>query len=460
MLEPTASVIVLAWNGMGYLESCLKSLLSQDFGTFEVIVVDNGSTDGSPDFVAQHYPQVKLIRNERNLGFAAGNNVGLRAATGDILVLLNQDTQVQPGWLGALIDTFSDPGIGMVGCKLLYPDGTIQHAGGFLQGARGESAHIGRHMIDDGQYDQLADAEFVTAAALGISRTALATIGPLDEEFVPAYYEDIDWCYRARAAGFRVVYQPRAVVIHHESASTSSPSYDGLYALHQGRLRFLFKHRPLEQLLKEFLPAERAWLEDLGEGGEKLAAALHRAYISNLFNLPELVQWRQALLDVTFEEAQHLANLILALRTVVPLKPAGIDVPARATVSGPVDQAAQGQVPSTDLDGIQRLRQRSSIQQISPQSEVPVLGPLLSALRRLWNRAFTEWYIVPMIQQQNEFNALLIEHLAKQSYDHRRLAEVLVTYVAESGGEIAMLAQEILKLRPLLETESDEDGQN
>ena len=96
-----ASVIVLSWNGMDYLEDCLKAVLSQDYAGFEVIVVDNGSTDGSADLVAERFPQVQLIRNERNLGFAAGNNVGLQAATGDVLILLNQDTVVQPGWLAA-----------------------------------------------------------------------------------------------------------------------------------------------------------------------------------------------------------------------------------------------------------------------------------------------------------------------------------------------------------------------
>ena len=90
MSQPKASVIILAWNGMGYLESCLDAVLAQDYPDFDVLVVDNGSTDGSPDFVAKQYPQVNLIRNENNLGYSAGNNIGLLRATGEVLVLLNR----------------------------------------------------------------------------------------------------------------------------------------------------------------------------------------------------------------------------------------------------------------------------------------------------------------------------------------------------------------------------------
>lgn len=130
------SAIVLSWNGKKYIADCLDALLAQDYAHLELLVVDNGSTDGTPELVAEQYPLVTLIRNGRNLGFAPGNNIGLRAATGDLLVLLNQDTRVQPGCLAALAATFADPSIGVAGCKLLYPDGTIQHAGGYLYGSR------------------------------------------------------------------------------------------------------------------------------------------------------------------------------------------------------------------------------------------------------------------------------------------------------------------------------------
>ena len=176
-----ASVIILTWNGLDYIAACLDAVLAQDYADFEIIVVDNASTDGTADFVAEHYPQVQLIRNERNLGFAAGNNIGMRAATGDVLALLNQDTEVRPGWLEALVEMAVKPDVGIAGCKLLYPDGTIQHAGGRIVDARGSARHIGRGEEDAGQYDAVQDVDFVTGAALALTRATLTRIGPLDE---------------------------------------------------------------------------------------------------------------------------------------------------------------------------------------------------------------------------------------------------------------------------------------
>lgn len=124
------SVIIPVWNGRPYLDACLDALLAQEPPGFEIILVDNASTDGSADYVADHYSQVQLIRNRDNRGFAGACNIGLKAASGRIFVLLNQDTRVYPGWLSVLCGALSNSRIGVAGCKCLYPDGeTIQHAG-------------------------------------------------------------------------------------------------------------------------------------------------------------------------------------------------------------------------------------------------------------------------------------------------------------------------------------------
>ncbi len=396
MIEPKASVIVLAWNGIDYLKPCLNSVLAQDYTNLEVIVVDNGSTDGSAELVAQHCPQVRLIRNDRNLGFASGNNVGLLAATGDILVLLNQDTEVRPGWLAALVSTLTDPTIGLVGCKLLYPNGTLQHAGGSLYGSRGESCHLGRHMPDDGRFDQLADSDFVTAAALAISRSALTAIGLLDEEFSPAYYEDTDWCYRARAAGFRVVYQPHAVALHHESTTTEASSFLQKLALSQGRLRFVFKHYPLDRLIKEFVPAESAWVAatELDED----TMAVRRAYHNTMLRLPGISSFR----GCTPEETKVLLELLIGLR------------------SAPLELVLHSQ----------------TIQEHPFTSQVPVVGKMIVAVRSLWNSVATKWYVRPMLQQQNVFNAQVANYLSLLSLD-----------VAENIRELTDLAERIAEMR-------------
>jgi len=261
-----ASVIVLAWNGREYLEACLSAVFAQDYPDFEVIVVDNGSTDGSADFVAERFPQARLIRNERNLGFAAGNNVGLRAATGDVLVLLNQDTQVRPGWLGALLSAFDDETVGIAGCKILYPDGrTLQHAGGYFEWPSGLSFHYGGNEEDQGQYDTVREVGYVTGAAMGIRRAVLETVGWLDEDFFPGYFEDTDLCYRARAAGYKVLYIPSAVLVHHESASFARTSVGKPYSVFRGRWRFILKHFTPQQVISEFIPFQKSRLPVMGK---------------------------------------------------------------------------------------------------------------------------------------------------------------------------------------------------
>jgi len=406
-----ASVIVLSWNGMEYLGDCLSALLSQDYPDFEVIVVDNGSSDGSADLVTARFPQARLIRNGRNLGFAGGNNVGLQAATGDVMVLLNQDTVVQPGWLGALVEALSiDSGIGIVGGKALYPDGIVQHAGGYVN-ERGEGSHYGYQQQDAGQFDQARDVDYVTGAALAITRRAFGAVGGLDEGFAPAYYEDVDWCYQVRRAGFRVVYTPQAVLIHKEASAVTDVSHERMCVFHRNRLRFVLKHWLLDRLVDEFVPAERTWLENLDEGGERLVTAMHRAYLHHLLDLADLLAWRRKLLGISLDEADALADALLTLRTVVPL-----------------------------------------------HSHVPIFGPLIAAFRRQWNRVSTEWYVRPIIQQQSEFNAGVItvlenieNRLIQQEYDRQRLGRVLAEYTSENGRELGELARELRRLRASLE---------
>ena len=125
----------------------------------------------------------------------------MRQATGATLILLNQDTEVRPGWLSALLAPFVDAAVGIAGSKALYPDGTIQHAGGRID-AQGITHHIGRGESDRASQQTLADVDYVSGASLAISRRAHTAIGALDEGFSPAYYEDVDWCVRARIAGF------------------------------------------------------------------------------------------------------------------------------------------------------------------------------------------------------------------------------------------------------------------
>jgi GT2 family glycosyltransferase len=308
-----ASVIIPVWNGRRYLPACLDALLAQTHPDLEVIAVDNASGDGSADLLARDYPQVRLVRNARNLGFAGGVNAGLEIAQGDVVALLNQDTEVRPDWLAQLAGAMLDePAIGIAGCKILYPDGTIQHGGAVIANARGESKHLGWHEADRGQCDTAFDAELVTGAALAISRAALECIGPLDTGFATAYYEDSDWCFRARAAGYRVRYIPQAVLVHHESPDIARQPDLVRYVFQRNRVRFVFKHWPESRIGGEFLAEETAWLQTLGPHGEALILAMRHAYLDNLLDMNELVDWRERL--HLPGSADDLAQVLLQLR--------------------------------------------------------------------------------------------------------------------------------------------------
>jgi GT2 family glycosyltransferase len=493
--KPKASVIVLTWNALAYLEDCLDAVLGQDYADFEVIVVDNGSTDGSVDFIAQHYPQARLFLNKRNLGFAAGNNVGLRAASGELLVLLNADTQVHPGWLAALADAFDDPSIGVGGCKLLYPDGSIQHAGGFTFGPRGEADHLGRYAPDDGSFDKPTDVEYATGAALAIRRTVLNQIGFLDESFYPIYYEDVDWCYRARAAGFRVVYVPAATVTHYESTTFGAQTYERKFALHQGRLRFLFKHRPADWLLGEFGPVEKAWIASM-DRNEELMAVRHGCLVV-LSALPGILAFRSSFLKDTPEDAHALVGLLTDLRTATVAGLAALSVPAACqapplpTWPQPpsVREEATG-LPDLHLDHqkkaewtrtqlLSALEAAQTIQERPFTSNVPVLGRLIVAIRSLWNSVSTKWYVRPLIQQQIVFNAQVVGYLrvlqeqATNLEQHgemigwlSRRADQLEEWSAKQefflSGQVRDVAENIRELTALAEraacTEKPEEG--
>ncbi len=445
-----ASVIVLSWNGMEYLADCLDAVLAQEYPDFEVIVVDNGSSDGSADFVERQYPSVRLIRNERNLGFAAGNNIGLLAATGDVLVLLNQDTVVEPGWLETLVTALEDPTIGMVGCKLLYPDGTIQHAGGRIVDSRGSSRHIGRGEPDTGQYDTMEEVEFVTGAALAVSRDTFARVGPLDEGFAPAYYEDTDWSYRVRKAGLRVVYCPTAVATHFESPSLEMGAYSHHVFFHYGRLRFLLKHQTLDWLWDQFAPAEASGIRAMSRGNELMA--VRQACLRMLFDLPEVARYRTDAEGVV-DEWNSLLSLVIDLRAACvqagadPYLTEEIDrIRERAIGTQVLEDARHrqecsetekmnaGRVPGKAADTPGTRAQLLQEECYAWEQELTERPGMVTAIRRFFYRALLPAPIRSMVERQPCFNRALTDQVATIATTQTELSvrqnEIAVTQVA------------------------------
>ena len=223
---PKVAVVVLTWNGKGLTMACLESLQAIEYANAFVIVVDNASTDGTVEAVRTAYGErVVILENPENLGFSRGNNVGIRRALdagADFVLLLNNDTVVDPALVGRLVDAIASSGdIGIVGPKIYYasPPDRIWFAGGEVFLSRGVSRHIGIRQLDTGRYDAMRDVDYVTGCALMARREVFAAIGYLDPVFA-AYYEDTDFCMRARRNGFRVVYVPDGKVWHKISSST------------------------------------------------------------------------------------------------------------------------------------------------------------------------------------------------------------------------------------------------
>ncbi len=270
---PSASIVVVSYNTSAYIAECIDSLLALDYPDVEIIVVDNASTDGSVDLIKRRYPQVELVELSENKGFAGGASVGLFIARGDILATVNPDVRLDPGWMRAVAVTLARPDVGIVGSRILYPDGrTIQHAGGIVHYPLATTDHIGRGEIDRGQYNLEKTVSFVTGAALAMRRDVGYLLNFFDEVFFPMYYEDVDLCWRAECEGLQTIYQPQALAYHRESVTIDRKAvrYYGFY--HANRLRFVVKNYSPEQLLGDFLPAEAARLTGVMEPEDRKAS--------------------------------------------------------------------------------------------------------------------------------------------------------------------------------------------
>lgn len=420
------SVIIPVWNGARFLPACLDSLLAQQTGdTLEVIAVDNASADHSAELIAQRYPQVRLIRNAQNQGFAGGCNRGLEAAQGDVLVLLNQDTQVQPGWLTALLNALRDLAYGVVGCKILYPDGkTIQHAGGWIDWPLGLSHHYGQGEVDQGQCDHSKPVEFVTGAALAVRRDVLEQVGLLDEGFWPGYFEDNDFCLRVKAAGYTVFYAADAVVWHQESASWSDQRAKSA-AYQRGRLRFLLKQLPPSRFLAEFVPAEQQYQPGALRGQDR--AALPLAYTNASLVAPRLLAegWQA--------DAATVRCVLEALRE---LAERAWQDEQNQTWQRWASLLPNGQ-PSAQAGAIPRLAE------FAFHSKTPGLGTFVTALRTFWYNMAARWGIRYVSQQQDLIN----EQLARQ-------VQLLYQQVEALTLQNALLVQQLLEVQ-----HKQDDGQ-
>jgi len=259
--NPEVSIVIPVYNKHLYTFSCLKAILENThLVSYEVIVVDDRSTDETAEML-EFVTGIKVIRNETNSGFIYSCNAGAQAAIGDFLVLLNNDTLPQEGWLTSLLKTFVDfPDAGLVGSKLIYPNGVLQEAGGIAWND-GSAWNYGRNdRPDKPEYSYVRKVDYCSGACLMIRRTDFLEMGMFDSRYAPAYYEDTDLAFTVRANGKNVYYQPGCKIIHFEGISSGTDTGSGIKRFQEvNAIKFFEKWQ--SELAKQHPPGTPSILE-------------------------------------------------------------------------------------------------------------------------------------------------------------------------------------------------------
>jgi hypothetical protein len=282
---PTLSVVIVSWNVRALLQRALTST-RRSWGArddLELIVVDNGSTDGSVAMLQQAFPAVELITNTTNRGFSSANNQGLARASGDYLLLLNPDTEIVDDALPRMVEYMErHPRVGMLGPQLRFPEGDVQSSrrrfptlpilfleSTWLQGLL-PRRRLARYYVQDRPDDQTQPVDWITGAAMLTRRPVLEAVGGLDERFF-MYSEELDWCRRVKDAGWEIHYYPKAQIIHYEGKSSEQVVPARHVYFQSSKVQYARKYhgRLTAELLRFWLLSQYVW--QLGvEGGKWL----------------------------------------------------------------------------------------------------------------------------------------------------------------------------------------------
>ncbi len=289
------SVIIPNWNGLRILPTCLNALRQQTFRDFEIIVVDDASTDDSRTLLARDYPEVRVVTLESNCGFAHAVNTGIRAARGDVIALLNNDTEADPHWLEEIARSLAaNPRVGMIACKLrLFDKRDHLHSAGDFYRVDGIPGNRGVWEEDRGQYDDAHGLFGGCGGAVAYRKAMLDEIGLFDEALV-ANLEDVDMNWRARWAGYPIAFAPRAIVYHHVSA-TGGGAYGSFY-VGRNSILVLAKDYPAALWKKYWRKILRAQLQitwDALKSWRGVAArARLRGQVAGMLGLPRWLKRR------------------------------------------------------------------------------------------------------------------------------------------------------------------------
>lgn len=293
---PFVSVIVLNYNGLRFLEEglkeCLDSVLMTNYPNFEVIFVDNGSTDSSVDFIRKNFKSIKVIKNDYNLGFSEGFNRGIKVSKGKYLALLSNDMIVDRAWLKAVIKLMeSEPQIGIASFKrIVYgTKNLLDGIGGNLY-LCGRARPVGAFEIDIGQYSTAREDLDYIGGGIVIRRKTLEEVGLFDSDYI-IFSEDVDLCYRVRKRGYKTVYVPNALTWHRGQVTLKGMDPTGWYTNYmasRSRIRFVLIHFTFMRILSTFL-IDLVWLFLANSTNKK---SLLKAYWWNLLNVSTALKKR------------------------------------------------------------------------------------------------------------------------------------------------------------------------
>jgi GT2 family glycosyltransferase len=303
--KPRVSVVIPNLNGRALLGDCLASLERQEFKDFEVVLVDNGSTDGSVEYVRGDFPWLdKIIENRTNVGFAGACNQGIEISSGEYIALLNNDTEAHPLWLREIVRVADEnPGAGMFACKTLsFDKRDVIDTAGHLMYPDGLNRGRGRLEVDRGQFDDLTDVFFPSGCAALYRKQMFDQIGVFDEHHF-AFGDDTDIGIRGRLAGWKCLFVPGSIVYHRYSVTTGEYSPGKAYLVERNRIWIVWKYFPLKRiLLSPFYTLVRycyqfyGALTTRGAAGKSaeqysiwsLVASVIRAYVSAFAALPRV----------------------------------------------------------------------------------------------------------------------------------------------------------------------------
>lgn len=318
---PRISVVIPHWNGRQHLHDCLTSLRNQTLADHEVILVDNGSVDGSQEYVSQTFPEVRLIELSENRGFTGACNAGYAASQGEFICLLNNDTEAHPDWLDVIVDTFTrHPEAGVVASKMLLFDRRDHfHTAGDYYRVNGLPGNRGVWQADRGQYDHEEEVFSACGGAAAYRRAMIDETGFLDDAFFFSC-EDVDLAWRAHLAGWKVIYAPGAIVYHKLKSSGGSGV---IGSFHDGRnfLYVIWKNYPTALLRKHAGDIARAQLnitkEALKAWRGPAARARLRGQLAGLIGFPRMLSARRRIQSNRKTELRDLEALMTQVDEVL-----------------------------------------------------------------------------------------------------------------------------------------------